>query len=215
MLSRLDDYIGPMLAGASVTLIICMGAILLGFLAGVALHSLRDTGARGAVAFTNIYLGFFRGTPLLVQLLMLFYIPIALGVELNPYVAAVIALGLNSGAYQAEILRAGFQGIPKGQVEAADSVGIPRWKTLWHIQIPQVLRLTVPQLVSETADIIKASAIVSVITVTDLLRVGRQIVASNYRPLEVFITVAILYLVLISIVQIFGRYLEARWKVKA
>jgi len=215
MFSRLDGYIGPMLAGASVTLVICIGAILLGFIAGIALYSLRNTGARGAVALADVYLGFFRGTPLLVQLLMLFYIPIALGVEINPYVAAVIALGLNSGAYQSEILRAGFQSLPKGQVEAADSVGIPRGKTLWHIQIPQVLRLTVPQLVSEAADIIKASAIVSVVTVTDLLRVGRQIVASNYRPLEVFITVAVVYLILISIVQLFGRYLEARWRTKS
>ena len=215
ILSRLHGYLGPMLTGASVTLIICAGAISLGFVAGITLYSLGNSSVNLFRICSRIYLSFFRGTPMLVQLLMLFYIPIALGAELNPYIAAVIALGLNSGAYQSEILRAGFQGLPKGQVEAAQSVGISNWQTLWHIQIPQVLRLTLPQLISEVADIIKGSAIISVIAVTDLLRVGRQIIATNYRPLEVFLVVALFYLVLISIVQLSGRYLEARWRARS
>lgn len=211
MLDRILGYLPALLDGAQITLGISLTAIALGFLGGVSLCSLRNVKHNVVAYICNIYISFFRGTPMLVQLLMLFYIPPALGLDLNPYLAAILALGMNSAAYQAEILRAGFISIPAGQREAALTMGLSTHQTLWHIEIPQVVRRTLPSLISEMGDIIKGSAIVSVITVTDLMRAGRQIVSTNYRPLEVFLIVGIFYLLLVSLVQISGKIIEKRW----
>ncbi len=212
MLDRILSYLPALLNGAEITLGISALAIALGFLGGVSLCSMRNTSNRVLTHACDIYISFFRGTPMLVQLLMLFYIPPALGLDLNPYLAAILALGMNSSAYQAEILRAGFISIPVGQKEAAHIMGLNMRQTLWHIEIPQVVRRTLPSLISEMGDIIKGSAIISVITVTDLMRAGRQIVSTNYRPLEVFLIVGIFYLVLVSLIQISGKIVENRWR---
>lgn len=212
MLDRVISYLPALLDGAQVTLALSLAAIALGFFGGVFLCSARDARIAIVTWFCEVYISFFRGTPMLVQLLMLFYIPPALGIELNPYVAATLALGMNSSAYQAEILRSGFVSIAPGQREAASIMGLSPWQTLWHIEIPQVVRRTLPSLISEMGDIVKGSAIVSVITVTDLMRVGRQLVSTTYRPMEVFILVALVYLLMVSIIQIGGRKIENRWK---
>lgn len=149
----------------------------------------------------QIYVSFFRGTPLLVQLLMLFYLPTAFGVDLNPWFAAITVLGLNSAAFQSEILRSGFSSIPTAQIEAACVFGLSKRQILWHIQMPQVLRLTLPSLTSESIDIIKGSAVISVLAIADLLRVGKQLVAVTYRPLEVYLSIGCAYLLLTTLVS--------------
>src|SRR5699024_8746702 len=140
------------------------------------LYLLRRTKINPIIFLVEVYVSFFLGTPMLVQLLMLFYVPPALGLDLNPYVAALSALGLNSAAYQSEILRAGIISIPFGQNVASNVMGLNQHQSFLHIELPQAVRKTLPSLISEMGDNIKASAMVSVITVTDLMRVGRQIV---------------------------------------
>jgi|SRR5690625_535234 len=214
MFERITQYIPALLDGALTTLTLSFTAILIGFFGGVILYLLRRTKISPIVFLVEVYVSFFRGTPMLVQLLMLFYVPPALGLDLNPYIAAISALGLNSAAYQSEILRAGFISIPFGQNEASSVVGLNQLQTFWHIELPQAVRKTLPSLISEMGDIIKASAMVSVITVTDLMRVGRQIVSVNYRPLEVYVTIGIIYLLMVTVIQLTGRKLEKKWEIK-
>lgn len=214
MFERIIQYIPALLDGALTTLTLSFTAILIGFFGGVILYLLRRTKINPIIFLVEVYVSFFRGTPMLVQLLMLFYVPPALGLDLNPYVAAISALGLNSAAYQSEILRAGFISIPFGQNEASSVMGLNQLQTFWHIELPQAVRKTLPSLISEMGDIIKASAMVSVITVTDLMRVGRQIVSVNYRPLEVYVTIGVIYLLMVTVIQLTGRKLEKKWEIK-
>ena len=218
---RVAGYVPLLAHGAATTLGVSLVAIGIGFALGAALLGVSMSPGpfalrRRAVA---LYVSFFRGTPLLVQLLMLFYLPSAAGVDLPPPIAALLALGCNSAAFQCEILRAGLAAVPRGQVEAAAVFGLPARKIFKHIQLPQIAVAVWPALVSEAIDVLKGSAIVSVIAVTDLARTGRQIVAGNFRPLEVYVMVALIYLLLSLVVVAVGwcvrRRLTGRWAARA
>lgn len=210
--SRLALYWPALLDGAWTTLWLCSIAMLLGFVLGVLIHLLANGRSRVCVAFTRVYVSFFRGTPMLAQLLLIFYLPSALGLDVPPMVAAAAALALNTAAYQSQILSSGFAAIPRGQLEAASIFALGKYNTLVHIQLPQVLRLTLPALISELIDVIKVSAVVSVISITDLMRVSQQLVSQTYRPLEVYLVAALFYLVLTSLLSVLGSLLERRWK---
>ncbi len=210
--SRLALYWPALLDGAWTTLWLCSIAMLLGFALGVLIHLLANGRSRVGVAFTRVYVSFFRGTPMLAQLLLIFYLPSALGLDIPPMVAAAAALALNTAAYQSQILSSGFAAIPRGQLEAASIFALGKYNTLVHIQLPQVLRLTLPALISELIDVIKVSAVVSVISITDLMRVSQQLVSQTYRPLEVYLVAALFYLVLTSLLSMLGSLLERRWK---
>jgi polar amino acid transport system permease protein len=209
---RLAAYLPVLLQGAAMTLAVAVAAILLGFAWGAVLLglSLRRGGQGLVPAAVRTYLSFFRGTPLLVQLLMLFYLPSARGIDLPPLLVAVVALGLNSAAFQCEILRAGLVAVPAGQIEAAASFGISPSRIFRHVQLPQLARAVWPAVVSEGIDVVKSSAIVSVISVADLARGGRQIVASNFRPLEVYLSVGACYLLMTGAVLLLGTWLRSR-----
>jgi polar amino acid transport system permease protein len=213
--TRFALYWPALLDGALTTLWLCAGSMVLGFSIGVLIHLMGTGRSRGVVAFARVYVSFFRGTPMLAQLLLLFYLPSALNVDVPPLVAAGLALALNTAAYQSQILRSGFAAIPKGQLEAASVFSIGKWKSLMHIQLPQVLRLTSPALISELIDVIKVSAVVSVISITDLMRVSQQLVSATYRPLEVYLVAAAFYLALTSLLSVLGRMLERRWQERA
>lgn len=210
--SRFALYWPALLEGAWTTLWLCSIGMLLGFVLGVLIHLLANGRSRLGVAFTRVYVSFFRGTPMLAQLLLLFYLPSALGLDIPPMVAAAAALALNTAAYQSQILSSGFAAIPRGQLEAASIFALGKYNTLVHIQLPQVLRLTLPALISELIDVIKVSAVVSVISITDLMRVSQQLVSQTYRPLEVYLVAALFYLVLTSLLSVLGSLLERRWK---
>ncbi|TFY86133.1 amino acid ABC transporter permease [Pseudomonas nabeulensis] len=210
--SRLALYWPALLEGAWTTLWLCSIGMLLGFVLGVLIHLLANGRSRVGVAFTRVYVSFFRGTPMLAQLLLIFYLPSALGLDIPPMVAAAAALALNTAAYQSQILSSGFAAIPRGQLEAASIFALGKYNTLVHIQLPQVLRLTLPALISELIDVIKVSAVVSVISITDLMRVSQQLVSQTYRPLEVYLVAALFYLVLTSLLSVLGSLLERRWK---
>ena len=203
---RLMGYL-PMLAqGAATSLGLSLSAICCGFVLGAALLGVSLN--RGALGLRThgvaLYVSFFRGTPMLVQLLMLFYLPASLGLELPPFVSALVALSLNSAAFQCEILRAGLAAIPRDQLEAAQVFGLTPRQTFQHIQLPQIAVAVWPTLVSEAIDVLKGSAIVSVIAVTDLTRVSRQIVSGNFRPLEVYLAMAACYLLLALLIVAVG-----------
>ena len=209
-LSVVLDYRSELLNGLWMTAWISALAILLGFVIGVLACIARVSSypvLRAAAAF---YISALRGTPLLVQLSMIFFMLPLIGINLPPLLAAIIALALNSGASQAEILRGGFETLPRGQIEAGWDIGLDRWQILRHVQLPQVVRATIPALVNETIDIIKNSSLISTIAVTELMRIAHTYSSTTYRPLEFFTAAGLLYLTLTLSAGYIGKYLEKR-----
>ena len=160
----------------------------------------------------KIYVDFIRGTPLLVQIFIIYFaLPIVFGTRIEPFVAAVAACSINSGAYVAEIFRAGIQSIDKGQMEAGRSLGMSWTQTMRYIVIPQAFRRTIPQLGNEFIAMLKDSSLVSVIGFEELTRKGQLVIASTYGSLEIWTAVAIIYLIMTLTITRFVAYLEKRF----
>ncbi len=161
----------------------------------------------------KIYVDFIRGTPLLVQIFIIYFaLPIILGVRIEPFAAAVAACSINSGAYVAEIFRAGIQSIDKGQTEAGRSLGMSWGQTMTFIVIPQAFRRIIPQLGNEFISMLKDSSLVSVIGFEELTRKGQLIIASTYGSLEIWTAVAVIYLIMTLTITRLVAYLEKRFK---
>ncbi len=209
-LSILDTYWDVLLTGAIFTAVLSLASIALGVLFGLilAFGMLSETSFIRRPA--KIYRSFWRGTPLLIQLLIIFYFLPRVGIELPPLGAAVIALTMNTAAFQAEIYRGGLMSIPQGQVEAARMLGIRPVTICRTILVPQMFRSVLPSLTNEATSILKNSSLISVIGVTELLRTGQQVVATTYRPLETYVIVAALYLVMTLSLGALSRLLERR-----
>ncbi|MFM2481608.1 amino acid ABC transporter permease [Celerinatantimonas sp. YJH-8] len=204
------DYRNALLQGLWTTFWISLVAIGCGFIIGAITYLARSSTNRLLRAISTFYVSAFRGTPLLIQLsIIFFFLPLA-GIIVPPITAAILALAFNSGAIQSEILRGGFSTLPKGQREAAWVNGFSKAQSFIHIELPQVIKVTLPALVSEIIDIIKNSSLISTIAVTELMRVAQQYSSTTYRPLEFFIAAGILYLLLTMSVSELGRYLEKR-----
>jgi polar amino acid transport system permease protein len=151
-----------------------------------------------------------RGTPLFIQVLMVYYVLPAVGLDIPRFFAGVIALSLNSGAYVTEILRGGLSAIPRGQLDAARSVGMPRSLIWRRILLPQTFVLVLPPLTVEFTSLLKASALLSVIAVVELTRTAQQIVAATFRPVELWLVTGALYFVMCFTLGGAARWLEQR-----
>lgn len=203
----------PMLIqGALTTATLCLTAMIAGFMVGIGVWRMSTSPLRIYRMTAHVWVSLFRGTPVLAQLLLCFYLPSQLGFDIPGFAAATLALTLNTAAYQAQILQSGFASITPGQLEAASICGLSPRQVLWRIQVPQVVRATLPSLISELIDVIKASAVVSVIALTDLMRVGQQLASSTYQPLQVYLAVALVYLLLTSLLALLGRQAERHWQ---
>jgi len=210
LLTRCIGYLPQLLDGALTTLWLSAVAVVCGFFAGIFIYTMSASDSRLMATTARVYVSVFRGTPVLAQLLVFYYVPSALGLALPGAVAAAVGLSLNTAAYQSQILGAGFRSIPRGQIEAARTFNLTRRQTLWHIEVPQVIAATLPALVSEMIDIVKASAVISVIAVTDLTRVGQQLASSTYRPLEVYTLAACFYLAITTLLSLAAHGYEHR-----
>eukprot|EP01133_Synstelium_polycarpum_P004427 gene4427-5185_t len=195
-LTATAHYLPQLLAGLFTTLWVSLTAIALGLVMGWAVCLGLMSERRWLRMFCAVYVSFFRGTPLLVQLVLVFYALPSIGISLPPLAAAIVALTLNSGAFQGEILRSGFQLLPYGQTEAARDLGLSRWQALIYIKTPQVLKAMLPALVNETIDIIKNSSLISAVAVHELMRTAQTLASTTYRPIEFFIVTGLLYLAL-------------------
>jgi polar amino acid transport system permease protein len=200
---------GPLLVGLWVTLKISafslVFALLLGLIAGLG----RVSSNPAAFNLSTAYVELIRGTPLLVQI-FIFYFFIGTVLELSPFTAGVAALAVFTGAYVAEIIRAGIEAVPRGQMEAARSLGMSYPKAMRHVILPQALRKTLPPLAGQFINLIKDSSLVSIIAITDLSKSGREVVSSTFSPFEVWFTVALMYLVLTGSLSLVVRRLEKR-----
>jgi polar amino acid transport system permease protein len=199
------------------TLISGLAGLVIGVLAGMARLSSRALVRLPA----TFYIWVTRGTPLLVQILFAYNAlpfllqPLWPGAQqaLTPYWAAFIALSFNVGAYNAEVVRAGIQAIPKGQWEAAWSLGLSPADVMRFIILPQALRIVVPPLVNNVVALLKDSSLASVITLTELALSGQRIISATFRPVEVYLAVAAIYLLLTTVLTQFTNRLEERLKV--
>lgn len=204
----LNNY-GVLLGGAITTVILSGLAIAIGMGLGLAL-AFGLMSEKVPLRFAcGVYRSFWRGTPILVQLLIIFYLLPQIGIGVSPFVAAVIALSLNTAAFQAEIYRAGLSEIPRGEVEAARILGLRKWTIRRRILIPQMFRLVLPPLINETIIIIKNSSLVSVIAVTELMRRSQQIASTTFQPLETYLIAGAIYLAVNLTLAQAGRRIES------
>lgn len=205
----------PMLLQASVwTVVYSLTSVAIGFCIGTLMCAAglsQSAAARGVAAF---YVSFFRGVPLLVQLLISYYCLPLIGLNVPSSVAAVGTLALCTGAYLAEILRGGFLGIPVGLIEAARMVGISRTQILTRIEVPLAVRLTLPSLVNETTMMVKASSLISVVGVLELTRLAQNIATSTFQPLEIYLTAGAIYFVINGAIGLLGSLAESRFRLE-
>jgi polar amino acid transport system permease protein len=182
--------------GALVTLAVSAGGLVLAGAVAVPVALARLSRSRLLRALAFLYLDAVRGTPLLIQIFAIFYLPPLVGLDLSPFLSGVLALGLNGGAYTAEILRGGIRALPPGQVESARSLGMSGLQALRRIVLPQVLVAVLPALTNEAVALVKASSLVSVLALVELTRVGHQLVGRLLHPAEIYVAVGALYLLI-------------------
>lgn len=211
--SKTETKAGPILNGLWVTLKISFLAAILTFVIGIVVAMMKLSPLVFLRDIASVYITIVRGTPLLVQI-FLFYFIVANIFELDRFVAGVLSLGIFFGAYMAEILRGAIQSIDKGQLEAANSLGISKYQAMRYIILPQAFKRALPTLVGEMIALIKDSSLVSVIAITDLTKVGKEIVANTFSPFETWIVIALLYLCITSTLSYVGHRLEKRMQAK-
>ncbi|MCR3923437.1 MAG: amino acid ABC transporter permease [Firmicutes bacterium] len=204
------DYMPLLLQGMKLTIQLTVISVAVGTVIGLVVSLFRLSSFKPFSIAARIYIDFFRGTPLLVQIFLFHYgLPQLLGVQaFSSYVSGTLALSLNSGAYIAEIFRGGIQSIHGGQMEAARSLGMTYGQAMRHIILPQAFKRSIPPLGNEFIAMLKDSSLVSVISLQELMQTGRIIVGRTYRPFETFITVALLYLVMTMTISQFVSHLE-------
>jgi polar amino acid transport system permease protein len=214
------------LEGLRVTIELTVIAMAIGIALGVVLAVMRLSPNPLVSGASWLYIWFFRGTPVLVQLLFWYniaalYPRIALGIPfgpafvhinantaITPFTAAILGLGLNEGAYMAEIVRAGIISVPEGQSDAAKSLGMTRLQTMRRIVLPQAMRVIIPPTGNETISMLKTSSLASVIVVTELLYAAQLIYSVNFKTIQLLIVASIWYIVCTSVLYVGQYYLE-------
>lgn len=208
------DYIASllpfMLEGTVITLELFFLTLIMALPLGVVFAVARLSKFKLLNLFMQFYVWVFRGTPLLLQLFFVYFGLGIVGISLDRFVAAVLAFVLNYSAYLAEIYRSGMQSIDRGQFEAADVLGLSRWQTLRNIILPQMFKRVLPPISNEVINLIKDTALVYAIGITELLRVAK-IAALRDMLFVPFIVAALFYLVMTAVIQQFFKWLESRY----
>lgn len=199
--------------GILVTLKFTIVSLLCGLPLGIFLALTKISHNRLIKGFANAYTSVFRGTPLLVQLGLIYYAtPQLTGYTISAFEAGVLTFALNSAAYSSEIIRAGIESIDKGQWEAAQLLGISRHQTIFRIILPQAIRNILPALVNEMVDLLKESALVSTIGEGDLLRQAQKIASEKFLYFEPLIIAAVCYYIMVMIISQSAKIIEKRMK---
>ena len=204
------DSLPFLLKGTLWTVVLSLGGMFFGLLLGFALALLRLYGYWPLQWLSRIYVSFFRGTPLLVQLFMIYYGLPQLGIQLEPLTAALIGFSLNMGAYTSEILRGAIAAIDRGQWEAAASIGMGRAQTLYRAILPQAARTALPPLGNSFISLVKDTALAATIQVPELFRQAQLITARTFEIFTMYLAAALIYWLLASVLAHFQARLEAR-----
>jgi len=199
--SFIKDYSYYFISGTINTVIIAILTVILGVVIGTLLALMKISKNRGLKVVASVYIEFIRGTPLLVQIFLIFYLVTfpdftLFGIAMDRFIPGVIAMSINSGAYVAEIIRAGIQAVDKGQMEAARSIGFTTGQSMRYIIIPQAIKNILPALGNEFIVVIKESSVLSVIGIVELMRSQDIVKSAIYKPFEPLLVAAAIYFVL-------------------
>lgn len=203
-------FLPPLLHGAMLTIAVSIVAFALALVFGLLFGIGRISRWIVIRGLATSYIQFIRGTPLLLQLFFIYYVLPYGGLVLTPFVSGVLGLTINYSAYMAEVFRAGIAAVPKGQWEAASAVGMSRRRTLRRIILPQALRIVVPPIGNFFVSIFKDSALVSVITMRDLMFSGELLASATFKHFEIFAMVAVIYFLISYPTAKFVEFIEAR-----
>ena len=212
--SALFPYIPMFMQGLLVTFEISIASELLGIVIGLIAGLARLSHRRVVQAIAIAYIDFFRGVPLLVTLVWIYYgVALLLNINISAFAAGVFGLGITLGAFLAEVFRSGVQAIARGQTEAAYSLGLSRWQTMRTVVLPQALRIIFPPLANSFIGILKDSSLVAILSVTDLMRVGMIVASDTFRAFEAYTFVAVIYYIVTFITARAVTRIEKRYPV--
>lgn len=194
--------------GAFVSLEIAGLALTIGLIGGVVLGILQTNNSKPVQVLVSIFTTIIRGTPMLIQIVFLYYVVSLLGVNFSPLWSAILAIGINSSAYISQIIRSGIQAVPHGQIEAAQTLGISKVDTLRYVILPEALRVVLPALGNESITLIKDSSLASLIGVVELYKEGQTIISQTYDALSIYSATAALYLIMTTTLSYIINRLE-------
>jgi His/Glu/Gln/Arg/opine family amino acid ABC transporter permease subunit len=203
--------LGFLLSGIQATLLVTAAALSLGMVVGLLVALGRLSRRSWLYGPATAYIEVFRNTPALVQLIWMYYcLPILTGINMSAAMSATLALAVNGAAYIAEIIRGGIQGVDRGQVEAARTLGLSYAQTMRKIVLPQAFRRMIPPFVNESVALLKFSSLVSVLGVADLTYQAQVLSTTTFRPIEIFTFIAVVYFGLCTAMSYLARRLELR-----
>ena len=208
----LYEALPALLVGALATLRITALSIAVGLVIGLGAGLARVWPNSFLRSISSAYIELIRGTPLLVQIFLVYFGLPALGLNLDPFVAGVLAMGINSGAYVGEIVRGGIESIAPGQMEAALSLGMSWWQSMYYIVLPQALFRILPSLGNEFIALLKDSSLVSTIAIAELTRTGQIIITRTFKSFEIWVGVALFYFIMTYAISRAVKYSEKRMR---
>ncbi|TMR95745.1 amino acid ABC transporter permease [Nonomuraea basaltis] len=206
----LADFLPDLLQGMAITLMLGVVSFITGSILGALVMLARISTSRVLRALAAAYVSVFRGTPLLIQIMIVYFGLPQLGLEIPPIPSAIIAFTLFSAAYLSENFRAGVLGVDRGQWEAAASMAMPYWKTLRRIVLPQAIRIATPAVGGRFVALMKDTSLASAVTVVELTRVAEGIGTSTFRYMEALLLVGLLYWLVNTLLQVGQQALENR-----
>jgi len=206
----IQESLPSLFQGLLVTIEISTIGCLIGFSFGTFLAIIQTSNIFLLSSFISFYITITRGTPMLIQILFVYYLLPQLGIMLPTMWAAIIAIGLNSAAYISQVIKSGIASVSKGQLEAAQVLGFSKMQTIRYIILPQAIRVVLPALGNEFITLIKDSSLASIVGVAELTMEGRIIISRTYDAITVFFAIALIYLILTSFISFIVMKLEQR-----
>lgn len=204
------EYLPALLRAAQTTIYIALLSCLIGFCLGTIIGILQTRKSKWITWPAQAYVALVRGTPMMIQIIFMMYLLPAMGIHLCALYKAIIAIGLNSAAYISQVIKTGISSVGRGQLEAAQVLGLSRLQALWYIVLPQAFRIVIPALGNELVTLIKDSSLASTIGVVELYRESRQIIGTTYDAFSILAVTAVIYLVLTGAATLFVHWLERK-----
>ena len=211
ILDLIRESLPPLLASSVLTIQLTCLSLAIGAFLALPLALGRLSKNRWISGFCFAYVYYFRGTPLLVQIFLIYYGLPQIGLTLGAYTSALISLSINTAAYTAEIIRGGIQAVAAGEIESAHAMGMTRSQVLFRIILPQMIGFALPAYGNEVILQIKATSLASTITLIDLTGMARTLAAETYSPLEIFSTAGVIYLAIVISTSKLVTWMEKRW----
>lgn len=207
-----DSFFPLLAAGIKFTVPLTILSFLIGVAIAFTVAIVRVLEIKPLDGIARLYVWIVRGTPLLVQLFIIFYGLPSIGITLNAFVSAVIGFSLSVGAYSSEIIRAAILSVPKGQWEAAHALGLSKVQSLKHVILPQAIKVAIPPLSNSFISLVKDTSLAAAITVSEMFQVAQQITARTYEPLWLYTEAAVIYLLFCSGLTVLQSRLEVRYE---